>query len=100
MYCASTKVMANPEFLKQLASFYRVSFIQQDSRLRHKNYRLKLKLVQLERMDGKEIHMGLDKLSANVADLFANGIRSMIDKNIVFLQKSQMDLHPWPSQRW
>ena len=82
----------NVEFLKQLASFYRVSFIQQDSRLRHKNYRLKLKLIQLERMDGKEIHLGMDKLQASVEDLFVNGIRNLIDKNAVFLQKSQMDL--------
>lgn len=83
---------SNPEFLKQLSTFYRVSFIQQDSRLRHKNYRLKLKLIQLERMDGREIHMGLDKLQANVSDLFVNGIRNLIDNNAVFLQKSQMDL--------
>lgn len=82
----------NSEFLKQIASFYRVSFIQQDSRLRHKNYRLKLKLIQLERMDGKEIHLGLDRLQASVSELFVNGIRSLIDKNSVFLQKSQMDL--------
>lgn len=83
---------SNPELLKQLSSFYRVSFIQQDSRLRHKNYRLKLKLVQLERLDGREIHMGLDKLQASVKDLFADGIRKLIDDNAVFLQKSQMDL--------
>lgn len=82
----------NADFLKQMASFYRVSFIQQDSRLRHKNYRLKLKLIQLERMDGKEIHLGLDKLQASVSDLFVNGIRNLIDKNSVFLQKTQMDL--------
>jgi hypothetical protein len=82
----------NADFLKHIATFYRVSFIQQDSRLRHKNYRLKLKLVQLERMDGKEIHLGLDKLQATVSDLFTDGIRSLIDKNAIFLQKSQMDL--------
>jgi hypothetical protein len=84
--------LSNPELLKQLASFYRVSFIQQDSRLRHKNYRLKLKLVQLERMDGKEIHLGLDKLHVSVKDLFEGGIRKLIDANMIFLQKSQMDL--------
>jgi hypothetical protein len=82
----------NAEFLKQISSFYRVSFIQQDSRLRHKNYRLKLKLVQLERMDGKEIHLGLDKIQASVSDLFVNGIRKLIDENAVYLQKTQMDL--------
>lgn len=82
----------NEALLKQLASFYRVSFIQQDSRMKHKNYRLKLKLVQLERMDGREIHLGLDKLQASVKDLFENGIRTLIDNNIVFLTQSQMDL--------
>ncbi|MBA2405700.1 MAG: pilus assembly protein N-terminal domain-containing protein [Bdellovibrionales bacterium] len=90
--CFHEGTNTNTEFLKQIASFYRVSFIQQDSRLRHKNYRLKLKLIQLERMDGKEIHLGLDKLQANVADLFVNGIRNLIDKNTVFLQQTQMDL--------
>jgi hypothetical protein len=83
---------SNTEFLKQISSFYRVSFIQQDSRLRHKNFRLKLKLIQLERLDGREIHLGLDKLQASVSDLFVNGVRNMIDKNAIFLQQSQMDL--------
>lgn len=84
--------MQNEALLKQLASFYRVSFIQQDSRHRHKNFRLKLKLIQLERMDGREIHLGLDKLQASVVDLFENGIRKLIDNNMVFLTQSKMDL--------
>lgn len=82
----------NENLLKQLASFYRVSFIQQDSRLKHKNYRLKLKLIQLEKMDGREIHMGLDKLKASVTDLFDYGLRKLIDDNSVLLSKSHMDL--------
>jgi hypothetical protein len=82
----------NEGLLKQLATFYRVAFVQQDSRLKHKNYRLKLKLVQLEQMDGREIHLGLDKLQASVSDLFEFGIRKLIDANSVFLSKSNMDL--------
>ncbi|HXH74788.1 MAG TPA: pilus assembly protein N-terminal domain-containing protein [Bacteriovoracaceae bacterium] len=82
----------NAALLKQLASFYRVSFIQQDSRLRHKNYRLKLKLIQLERMDGREIHMGLDKLQAKLSDLFTYGMIKLIEDNMVFLGKSSMEL--------
>lgn len=83
---------SNEGLLKQLASFYRVSFIQQDSRLRYKNYRLKLKLIQMEQMDGREIHVGLDKLKASVHDLFDFGIRKLIDDNIVFLTQSHTDL--------
>lgn len=82
----------NKALLKQLANFYQVKFIQQDSKLRHKNYVLKLKLIQLERMDGREIHMGLDKLQANLIDLFDFGIRKLIEENLVFLTKSRMDL--------
>jgi hypothetical protein len=83
---------SNTDFLKQISTFYRVSFIQQDSRLRHKNFRLKLKLIQLERLDGREIHLGLDKLQTSVSELFVNGVRNMIDKNAIYLQQSQLDL--------
>jgi hypothetical protein len=82
----------NPDFLKQIASFYRVSFIQQESRLRHRNFRLKLKLIQLERLDGREIQIGLDKLQAKVSDIFVDGIRKMINENMILLQKTNMDL--------
>lgn len=82
----------NEALLKQLASFYRVSFVPQDSRLKHKNYRLKLKLIQLEKMDGREIHVGLDKLKASVHDLFNHGLRKLIDDNFVFLSRSNLDL--------
>jgi hypothetical protein len=82
----------NDNLLKQLASFYRVSFVQQDSRLKHKNYRLKLKLIQLEQMDGREIHLGLDKLNSSIGDLFEFGIKKLIDDNFVFLSQSKMDL--------
>jgi hypothetical protein len=82
----------NQNLLKQLAGYYRVSFVEQDSRLRHKNYRLKLKLIQLEKMDGREINIGLDKLQATVGNLFEFGIRRLIDDNLIFLTRSNMDL--------
>lgn len=82
----------NEALLKQLAAFYRVSFIQQDSRHRYNNYRLKLKLIQVEQMDGREIHVGLDKLKASVKDLFEFGIRKLIDDNFIFLSQSRLDL--------
>lgn len=82
----------NENLLKQLSSFYRVTFIQQDSRLRHKNYRLKLKLIQVEQMDGREIHLGMDAFQTSIRDLFDFGIRKLVEDNQVFLQKSKLDL--------
>jgi hypothetical protein len=82
----------NESLLKQLSTFYRVSFIQQDSKHKHKNYRLKLKLIQLEKMDGREIHIGLDKLKAKLSDLFEFGLRKLIEDNFMFLNQSKLDL--------
>lgn len=82
----------HPNLLKQLATHYRVTFIQEDSKHRHKNFRLRLKLIQLERMDGREIHLGLDKLQARVADIFDFGIRKLADENMVFLSQSKLEL--------
>jgi hypothetical protein len=82
----------NEQFLKQLATFYRVSFVKQDSKMKFKNYRLKLKLIQVEQMDGREIHVGLDKLKASVKDLFEFGLRKLVDDNAVFLTQTKMDL--------
>ncbi len=82
----------NGELLKQLATFYRISFIQQDSHLRRKNYRLKLKLLQLEQLDGQEIHVGLDKLKSKMTDLFDFGIRKLIDDNALLFTQTHMDL--------
>ncbi len=82
----------NESLLKELSSIYKVSFIKENSYLNQRNYRLKLKLIQLEKMDGEEIHLGLDKLHASVKDLFDHGLKKLIDDNIVFLNKSRMDL--------
>lgn len=82
----------NTELLKQLSSFYRVSFIHQESRQRRKNYRLRLKLLQLEQLDGREIHLGLDMLKSKMSDLFDFGVRKLIDDNYLFLSQSKMDL--------
>jgi hypothetical protein len=82
----------NALLLKQLAQYYRVNFVQQDSRRRSNNYRLKLKLIQLERMDGKEIHLGLDKLQASPLDLFKWGVGKLVENNLIFLTQSKMEL--------
>jgi len=82
----------NAGLLTQLANFYRITFIKQDSRHRHKNWRLKFKLIQLEKLDGREIHMGLDKLQAKVSDIFKFGISKLIDENMVFLSQNHTEL--------
>jgi hypothetical protein len=82
----------NEKILKELNSIYKISFIKEDSKNKNKNFRLRLKLIQLEKMNGEEIHIGLDKLRASIRDLFDQGLKKLVDDNIVYLTKAKMDL--------
>lgn len=82
----------NSDLLKQLASFYKIIFIKQESKVTRTNYRVKLKIVQLEKMDGTEIHTGLDKLQTTMSDLFSFGIKKLIDDNLIYLSETKLDL--------
>jgi hypothetical protein len=50
------------------------------------NYRLKLKLVQLEQTDGREISLGLDGLNLSWADIFYRTVRSIVEEKSVLLR--------------
>lgn len=82
----------NQKVLEKLKSSYAVHLMEQDSSLAQKNYRLKMKIIQVESLDGREIRLGLDKLSASVSDLFDFGIRKLIDDNHLLLSESRVDL--------
>jgi hypothetical protein len=82
----------NLDLLKQLSQYYKISFIQQESRHKYKNFKLRLKLIQLERLDGQEIHLGLDRLQTTLEELFENGLRPLVEKNLIWLQENQSEL--------
>lgn len=83
---------SNSPLLKELGSYYKVTFIKQDSRIRKTNYRVRLKIVQLEKIDGTEIHTGLDKLQTSLHDLFDFGVRKLIEDNLIYFSKTKLDL--------
>ena len=82
----------NKKIIKQLISSHAVDLFEQDSNLAQKNYQLKMKIVQVESLDGKEIRLGLDKLSASVSDIFEYGLRRLIDDNFILLTESKINL--------
>jgi hypothetical protein len=82
----------NRTLLKQIEHFYQISFIEEESTFRKKNFLLKLKLVQLERIDGQEIHIGLDKLQTKVSEIFKFGVKKLVDDNLIFLGNSKLEL--------
>ncbi len=82
----------NPDILKELTRQFEVSFTLIEPKNKRKNFNLKLKLFQLERLDGREIQLGLDEINATLGDLFKFGIDHIIQKNNFFLSSSNMEL--------
>lgn len=78
--------------LKELGGYYKITFIKQESRAKRTNYRVRMKIVQLEKIDGTEIHTGLDKLQTSLHDLFDFGVRKLIEDNLIYLSKTKLDL--------
>lgn len=83
---------ADLSFLKQLESRYAVSFISRQSRWLQKNYRLKMKLIQVEKIDGREISTGLDQIDISMKDLFTHGLSKIVDENRLKLRDTALDL--------
>ncbi len=83
---------ADLSFLKEMEKRFAVSFIARQSRWLQKNYRLKMKLVQVERIDGREISTGLDQIDISMKDLFAHGLTKIVDENRFKLRDTHLDL--------
>ena len=56
-----------------------------------KNYRLKMKLVQMEKLDGRELNWGLDRLEGGLVDLFDEGVSGILKKNKILLNRYKID---------
>ena len=56
-----------------------------------RNYRFKMKLVQMEKLDGGEFNFGLDRLEGGLMDLFNEGLSGILKKNKIFLNRYKID---------
>jgi hypothetical protein len=83
--CEISKNQPLPETVqKLLKEKYSLELIS--SRMEGHNYKIKLKLIQLEQLDGEELSLGLNQLSSRMEDFFSNGLISLINKNVILLR--------------
>ena len=75
---------------KFLTSNYFLSFIPIKKR-GNKNYRFKMKLVQMEKLDGGEFNFGLDRLEGGLMELFNEGISGILKKNKILLNRYKIN---------
>lgn len=78
--------------IKALSTDLDIDFIPFDNPSRSDNYTLKLKLVQLERVDGMELNFGLSQLSGGVDAIFNHGPMSLIEANQLLLRERKINI--------
>jgi hypothetical protein len=82
----------NPSTTQYLTNKYKISFIQNNNQHLKTNYRLKIKLVQLEQLDGEDLRLGLEQVSGSLADFLSIGVEKIIQKNQVLLSQKKVRL--------
>lgn len=80
------------KILQSLKSQYEIDFTPLPNQLKRKNYLMKMKLVQLEKLDGEELHLGLHKLTGSLDELFSVGVKNLFLKNEFLLSNSNINL--------
>jgi len=80
------------DLMEALKERWGVKFIQRDSHWARGNLRLKLKLIQIEKLDGQELNFGLAALRAKPLDLFQHGLKKLIEENQIALGESHIEL--------
>lgn len=70
---------------KHLLEKYRIIFVEVNEQKLQKNYSFKLKLIQVEQLDGEELRLGLEQLSSSLGDLLHVPLNKIVEKNSVLL---------------
>lgn len=75
---------------KYLSEKYRVTLLEYNGQKLKNNYSFKLKLIQLEQLDGEELRLGLDQLSTTLGDLLKVPLNKIVEKNAVLLSQKKI----------
>lgn len=87
-----TDLTTNEKFIKTLQEKWFIDFKDMPENSYTENLEVKLKLVQMEKQNGTDIHLGLDQLSSDLNDFFTMPLRSIIGKNQVLLNSQDINL--------
>lgn len=77
---------------KEWENNYYLSLIPIPLQKKNKNFLLKLKIIQIENSDGKEINWGLSQIDGVLDELFTIGISGIAMRNQLVLKQNQLEL--------
>jgi len=93
IHCKVDPEMNIPNIIKKrLNQNYHIQFTSTHSLRPKKNYQIKIKLIQLERLDGQELSLGLHQIIGSLGELINLGIGEIIKRNNILLKNHSLNL--------
>lgn len=81
-----------PDYLqKHLVKKYWVNFIPMVNN-ENSNFSIKLKIIQIEKLDGKEFSLGLSSINTNITEIFQSDLRSFLSKNPILINNQNLQI--------
>lgn len=77
---------------KHLIDKYKLALVQKNNQQLKKNYRLKIKLIQMEQLDGEDLRLGLEQVSGSLSDFLSIPLEKIVQKNQVLLAQKKVRL--------
>ena len=87
-----TNLALNEKFTKSLTQKWFIELTEAPENELSENFEIKLKLVQMEKQNGTDIHLGLDQISADLNDFFIMPLKNIVGKNQVLLNSQNITL--------
>jgi hypothetical protein len=75
---------------KYLMEKYKINFVQKNNQQFQNNYHFKLKLIQLEQLDGEDLRLGLEQISGSLGDFLTIPLDKIVQKNQVLLAQKKV----------
>jgi len=75
-----------------LQAKYHIKLIPSNLSLLGHNFKIKIKLIQLEYQNESNISLGLNQLNGSWSEVFSSGIKSLINKNEIILKENDLSL--------
>ncbi len=87
---------ANTKLSKQVMDFlkkkYRVDFIPYEFFDGTTNYLAKIKIIQIEKLNGEQFDLGLESISGTFDEIFSQGIEGLVRNNQAELANNSLDI--------
>jgi hypothetical protein len=91
--CSYSEIEPPHELLKKyFVDRYGIIFTGNKGQHTKQNYSLKIKLVQLEQLDGEELRLGLEQINGTLSELISMPLISIIQKNKILLSNTNVSI--------